>query len=91
MACAGDNLYIVCGKAGRCKGGGGLYRASIADGSFSRVGDANWQNAACMASDGTYVYIVCGKKDACRGSGGLYKIDPASESYTQLGGPGYEW
>ena len=50
MSCSGDSLYIVCGKAGGCSGGGGLYRVSTSVGTFVRLGDADWSNVTTIAT-----------------------------------------
>eukprot|EP00939_MAST-03C_sp_MAST-3C-sp1_P003021 g3021.t1 len=75
-------LFIVCGRMGRCSGGGGLYSINPTDGTYHRLNaKANWGNATLIASDNVLreVYIVCGKTfDGCDGGGGLYG------SYTQL-------
>eukprot|EP00940_MAST-03C_sp_MAST-3C-sp2_P001777 g1777.t1 len=89
MAAMNDSLFIVCGKMGNGRGGGGLYSVNPKDGSYTRLGaKTNWSNATCMTSLNGKLYIICGVMGGCNGGGGLYEVNAKNGEYKELS-PGW--
>ena len=77
-------IYIICGIASGCGGGGGLYEIDPSTKNFERIGDGNWRNAVGMVGFGNGIFLIAGRKHGCKGSGGLWRIDLNTKTHAEI-------